>query len=255
MCGIITFSITKHFDNTERGRTLFGNIFKTLLVLNEERGYDAAGISVIKNPTAHSWYIKKQKRMFSLLNDRFDKDCGNMFNNTKHILCHSRAITSGPNIHYNTQPIIIKNKKTPEFYGVHNGTILNATEINGELKIDDDWSDSAIIFNKIYNTDKQDCVQILSKIKGSATLLWTDNTDDFNTLNIYKNDRPLSIWYWNGVIICSSDEDYLEKAFYLNKQNIEEYYIIGIPIINYIKTTIDISKTGKSIFGVPERCV
>jgi hypothetical protein len=85
--------------------------------------------------------------------------------------------------------------------------------------------------------------------------LWTDNTDDFNTLNIYKNDRPLSIWYWNGVIICSSDEDYLEKAFYLNKQNIEEYYIIGIPIINYIKTTIDISKTGKSIFGVPERCV
>jgi predicted glutamine amidotransferase len=279
MCGLLG-----HLGNKTNKVNL--DKFNILGILNEERGEHSCGVTIDGEILKGIDELKVYRDFVSFYNLRAPNYATGMIG-------HTRKATYGQHTLENTHPfgfgsIKIEGKKKPifEFVGVHNGTLLNHTELanNGGLKLTKEIEeieeyeinnkkttktvhktvtkiDSEILLERLYR-DKN--YSVLSEYNGAAALIWQDIKKP-NTMFFYHGmskkdqydkeeieERPLYYWKENKNSLYVSS--LLDSLYVIggNKTNIGEfkhnvvYEVKNGDIKNAKKTTIDRSGNWKA---------
>lgn len=165
----------------------------------EYRGYDSAGIAVLKdeiNVTKCAGKVTNLKRLISSNNS----SCG---------IAHTRWATHGTPTKNNAHPHLSNNKK---WAIVHNGIVENFNEIKTKLKNEGykfySQTDTEVVANLLQNENNLDPLKALINatqiIKGTYALACICK-DKKDTIYLTKNKSPLYITCADGQVIIASD--------------------------------------------------
>ena len=185
-------------------------LFESLNQL-QNRGYDSAGISSIKNNNINitKYAATDYKTSLELL-----KDISNIHINSNNCIAHTRWATHGSKTDNNSHPHISLCKK---FSLVHNGIIENYDIIKQKLLkhnyIFKSETDSEVIVNLLsynYKNNKYDNIKELIKstlleLKGSWALV-IQFVDEPNILYCTKKGNPLLVGKNNKNVMITSEE-------------------------------------------------
>lgn len=212
MCGIVGFT----------GKTEVVPFLLECLEQLEYRGYDSAGIAVLKNGK-----LKVQKTLNRIESLKQKKESDEKLSGDTAI-GHTRWATHGEPSVKNAHPIVSANGK---FAVVHNGIIENYLQLKEKLQnegfefsSETDTEVVAVLLQKYYNGDLKMAVTAMTKcIKGSFALgiMCTDYPD---TIVAVKNFSPLIIGLAEDTNIIASDvaalAEHTKKAIYIKDGNI-----------------------------------
>lgn len=167
MCGITGF-----ISNTGDVKEKDYKNFLSLLVLNQERGTDSAGIAMMgdcirirKAPVEAYRLLKRLKYM----------------PNQKALIGHTRFATTGIVNKQNAHPF-----RYGRITGIHNGIVSNYTDFKKDFKVDSE----AIFY--LLNKCNNDFISAFEKLEGQFAVAWFDEIDK-NTLYLAKDGNPLFI--------------------------------------------------------------
>ena len=247
MCGIIGF-----VGNKKAAPILLGGLERL-----EYRGYDSAGISVIKNG---EFEIKKTVKRISALKEITQN--GEALNG-KIGIGHTRWATHGAPSEKNAHP---HSSYKGSFCVVHNGIIENYLELKNELEnegvafaSETDTEVVAHLLEKYYNGDVLDAIyKTVSLLNGSFALgILCANQPD--TLYAVRNFSPLIIGVGNGENFIASDVTALvshtKKVIYMedkeiaviNNNSVELFALNGIKItrkVSEVNWNVDAAEKG-----------
>ena len=205
MCGIAGY-IGK--NNAEK------NLIDSLKYL-EYRGYDSAGIAILKDKIDIKKSAGKISNLEKIINYNNNSTCG---------IAHTRWATHGSANNVNAHPHLSNNKK---WAIVHNGIIENFNQIKQDLKKQGykfkSQTDTEVICNLLEQTNKSDPMQNVistcNKLSGSYALccLFANKKD---TLFLAKNKSPLFVACNKNEVFVSSD-----IATFANK--VDTYYSLN----------------------------
>ena len=172
----------------------------------EYRGYDSAGIALIKNKGEKLWVEKRAGKLGNL-----EKELGNVPNSNSGI-GHTRWATHGGPTDHNAHPHLDNDGKLAV---IHNGIIENYLELRSELearghkyKSETDTESVAHLLSdacKEHNGDLAAAMRAVCKrLKGSFTLL-AINSDNPDRIVGARRNSPLVVGVGNGENFLASD--------------------------------------------------
>jgi len=175
MCGIVCFSGKTNFNLDKINLLLYWNY--------KERGSDATGFytpktGLIKNCDKAEDFLVSQREKLS---------------EDTMLIGHVRQGTVGKQNPSNAHPFEYKMEgKAGTIIGLQNGTLSNHSRLANEYGLKHaDWDTDTQV---LYQCMAKDCnPKVITKLEGSAALVWTDTSIKNNTtLYIYRNsERPL----------------------------------------------------------------
>lgn len=207
----------------------------------EYRGYDSAGVAVLKdeiNVTKCAGKVSDLKKLISSNNST----CG---------IAHTRWATHGSPTKTNAHPHLSNDKK---WAIVHNGIVENFNEIKTELKNKGykfySKTDTEVIANLLQDENNSAPLTALinatHNIKGTYALacIYKDKKD---TIYLTKNKSPLYITCANGQVILASDVIcFADKTTNYFELNDNEFCVASAKNIKFY------NKNGKTIKKLPK---
>lgn len=183
MCGITGFISTSGYVNTNDFHSVL-----SLLVANEERGVDSAGIAFMgkdirirKAPVSAYKLLKRIKYIPELTA----------------LIGHTRYATVGSINKRNAHPF-----RFGRITGLHNGHVTNYLSINSKLSVDSE----AIFY--LLNKYNNDFIEAFKELSGQFAIAWFDERDK-TALYLAKSGNPLYIAKTNTGYFFSSIEQSL----------------------------------------------
>lgn len=204
MCGLTGVILqTKRRRKTEREE--IGWIFTELLLLNQARGKDAAGLAMVRSDGTYSLFKRPGPAAKLVLEDKYSEVIGRLDKRTTCILGHTRWKTRGTEANsLNNQPI-----RAGAVIGTHNGTILNADRLFKKYRLPRVAEvDSEFLFRL---ADKKECIEDFTvcarNVRGGMSAVFT-RTSAPDTVLVIKGNKPLTLWYHKGfrAVFYSSEE-------------------------------------------------
>lgn len=204
MCGLTGVILqTKRRRKTELEE--IGRVFTELLLLNQARGKDAAGLAMVRCDGTYSLFKRPGPAAKLVMEEKYSEIMGRLDNGTTCILGHTRWKTRGDEANsLNNQPI-----RAGAVIGTHNGTIINADRLFKRYRLRRTAeTDSEFIFRL---ADKKESIEdftvCVRDVRGgmSAVFMRTSATD---TVLVIKGNKPLNLWYHKGfrAVFYSSEE-------------------------------------------------
>ncbi len=204
MCGLTGVILqTKRRRKTEQEE--IGRIFTELLLLNQSRGKDAAGLAMIRRDGTYSLFKRPGPAAKLVLEDKYAEVLGRLDNGTTCVLGHTRWKTRGTEANsLNNQPI-----RAGAVIGTHNGTSLNADRLFKRYRLRRAAeTDSEFIFRL---ADKKESIEDFTvcarDVRGGMSAVFT-RTSASDTVLVIKGNKPLTLWYHKGfrAVFYSSEE-------------------------------------------------
>jgi len=204
MCGLtgVIFQ-TKRRRLTELEE--IGRIFTELLLLNQSRGKDAAGLAMIRRDGAYSLFKRPGPAAKLVMEDKYAEVIGRLDNATTCILGHTRWKTRGTEANsFNNQPL-----RAGRVIGCHNGTILNADQLFNRYRLHRVGEvDSEFIFRLADKKERiEDFTACARNVRGGMSAVFT-RTSATDTVLVIKGNKPLTLWYHKRfrAVFYSSEE-------------------------------------------------
>jgi len=225
MCGLTGVILqTKRRRKAEQEE--IGRIFTELLLLNQSRGKDAAGLAIVRRDGTYSLCKRPGPAAKLVLEDKYAEVLGRLDNGTTCILGHTRWKTRGSEANsLNNQPI-----RAGAVIGTHNGTILNADRLFKKYRLRRAAeTDSEFIFRL---ADKKESIEdfevCIRDVRGGMSAVFT-RTSAPDTVLAIKGNKPLNLWYHKGfrAVFYSSEEWPLTRVIGMSRSivrlNVELY--------------------------------
>jgi len=204
MCGLTGVILqTKRRRKTELEE--IGHVFTELLLLNQARGKDAAGLAMIRRDGTYSLFKRPGPAAKLVMEEKYSEIIGRLDNATTCILGHTRWKTRGSEANsFNNQPL-----RAGRVIGCHNGTILNADRLFKRYRLRRTAeTDSEFIFRLADKKDSiEDFTACVSDVRGCMSAVFT-RTSAPATVLVIKGNKPLTLWYHKGfrAVFYSSEE-------------------------------------------------
>jgi glucosamine--fructose-6-phosphate aminotransferase (isomerizing) len=214
MCGIFGIVLNNNNNNNNNNENIYNLIINGLIQL-QNRGYDSAGICVIKNnkfevnKCASTNKLNAIDKLMSMTDIKESKD------NTYIGIGHNRWATHGVKNDTNAHPHLSCDTK---FVIVHNGIIENYNEIKQKLIkegfIFNSQTDTEVIVNLLqYNYDSMEegtnmtdiIKQTIEELRGTYGLL-IQSLYEPNKLYCVRNGSPLLIGQNDEEVIVTSEQ-------------------------------------------------
>lgn len=189
-----------------------GRVFTELLLLNQARGKDAAGLAMIRRDGKYSLFKRQGPAQILVMEEKYSEIIGRLDNGTTCILGHTRLKTRGSEANsLNNQPI-----RAGAVIGCHNGTIINADRLFKRYRLPRVAEvDSEFIFRMADTSRSIDTfLNRLKNARGALSAVFTKITTP-DTIYAIKGNRPLTLWYHERfrAVFYSSEEWPLETVF------------------------------------------
>ena len=215
MCGLTGVLI----GNKRRRKTELeeiGRMFTELLLLNQARGKDAAGLAMIRRDGTYSLFKRPGPAAKLVMEEKYSEIIGRFDNATTCILGHTRWKTRGTEANsLNNHPI-----RAGAVIGTAAGTILNADRLFKKYRLPRVGEvDSEFIFRL---ADKKDSIEnftaCVSDVRGGMSAVFT-RTSAPDTILVIKGNKPLTLWYHKDFrsVFYSSEEWPLEKVIGMSR--------------------------------------
>lgn len=185
MCGITGYITTKPNYNNARA-------FKALILANEKRGGQSAGVYTSANNTI----LKKAVNPFDFIATIDD----NILATSKLVLGHTRLATTGAIKDANAHPF-----NYGAITGVHNGIVYNFREVLPNARVD-----SEAIFYQL-NKSNNNAKKALKKLSGLFAIAWTNGQGD---LMLVRDGEPLAIANVDNTLYFNSELNTLTAILY-----------------------------------------
>ena len=193
-----------------------GRMFTELLLLNQSRGKDAAGLAMIRRDGTYSLFKRPGPAAKLVMEEKYSEIIGRLDNATTCILGHTRWKTRGSEANsFNNQPL-----RAGRVIGCHNGTILNADRLFKRYRLRRTAeTDSEFIFRL---ADKKESIEdfevCIRDVRGGMSAVFT-RTSATDTVFVIKGNKPLTLWYHKDFrsVFYSSEEWPLEKVIGMSR--------------------------------------
>ena len=211
MCGLAGVLLGKKRRRKTELEEISG-VFTELLLLNQSRGKDAAGLAVVRRDSSYSLFKRPGPAATLVQDEKYSEIIHRLDNKSTCILGHTRLKTRGSEANsLNNQPIRCK-----YCLGTHNGHITNADALFKRYRLPRIAEvDSEILF-RLADTSKNIDVFLnrLENAQGAMSAVFTKITSP-DTIYIIKGNKPLTLWYHRGyhAVFYSSEQWPLETVF------------------------------------------
>jgi glucosamine 6-phosphate synthetase-like amidotransferase/phosphosugar isomerase protein len=188
-----------------------GRVFTELLLLNQARGKDAAGLAMIRRDGTYSLFKRPGPAAKLVMEDKYAEVMGRLDNATTCILGHTRWKTRGTEANsLNNMPL-----RAGNVIGAAAGTIINADELFRKFRLLRHAEvDSEFIFRLADASDRVDAfLSRLGGAQGSMSAILAKITRP-DTMYVIKGNKPLTLWHHARfrALFYSSEEWPLEKV-------------------------------------------
>lgn len=220
MCGLNGMVFLKGVKRDEATMNAIRFVFNELMVESQDRGHHATGIASFKRDGSFELYKKDKEAELMTTNDAdylniisgFDSEQSSI------VIAHTRYLTKGKaDNNNNNHPFDIES-----VVGVHNGSVKNDDLLFKEYNFKRIGEvDSEIVYQLINHYNKEGITLdglkkalVSTRMRGLFALAFVHKNNP-DLLHLVKQDKPLSIAYWEeaGVMIFNSVGEYIEKAF------------------------------------------
>ena len=205
MCGLAGAILGKKRRRRDELRVISG-IFTELLILNETRGTDAAGVAVIRKDGAHKLF-KRPGPASAFVEEKLFHRVLDLDNKATVLLGHTRRKTRGTERNNrNNQPLRAGRSLT-----CHNGHVRNADVLARKLKLPRRAEVDSEVLCRIF--DKAESVaetqRMLSLCRGRISAAYV-RLDEPDRLCLLKGDMPLSAaWVRRLRVVLYASEDWM----------------------------------------------
>jgi len=212
MCGLAGAILGKKRRRRDELRVIAG-VFTELLVLNETRGTDAAGLAVVRKDGSHKLF-KRPGPASALVEDKLYHAVLDLDNKATVVLGHTRRKTRGSESNNrNNHPACVG--PAPILAATHNGCILNADYLAKKLRLPRKAEvDSEVLYRILHRAgDIAELRKLLALCRGRMSVAYV-RMDKPDRLCLLKGDMPLSAaWVRRLRAVFYASEDWmLEKA-------------------------------------------
>lgn len=229
MCGIVGISLRKEVYNRGHQMHRVKDLFTNMLVEAQLRGSAATGICIttwgsetekpkvwiLRSPLPASEFVKTDD--YKNIMEKVDNKCLSLIGHTRAVSSTKAAAEDNRNNHPFAQGTVI---------GVHNGRVLNDTELWKKYKNDITRKgncDSEIIIalvnhftNTMPNISTEEAIDLALQEVDAWYALALINARDPHKVYLVKDDHnPLSLGWWSApeTVVFASEWSYIEKGF------------------------------------------
>ena len=188
MCGLAGVILGRKRRRREELR-IIGGMFTELLLLNQSRGTDAAGVAVIRRNSTFRLF-KRPGAAEDLVADKLYWRVLDLDNKVTVILGHTRQKTRGSERNNrNNHPIVVGPRRT---CATHNGHLSNADQLAREHRLPRTSEvDSEVLFRLIDRSrDDREFKALLALCRGRISAAFV-RLDEPDSLRLLKGDMPL----------------------------------------------------------------
>lgn len=228
MCGHVGF-ISKWASSTTPAEN---KLFQEMLLLDQLRGEDGTGITVIGADQGVDVY-KGAETYQDFIRDPKVKVGAHRTVGVKALLGHNRKTTSGGSVDVNTHPFVFDDR----YVFAHNGTLTNHRTALSNTEVDSVALGDALVR---LNGDVTAIGKVLDKVYGAWACVWYDNVE--HKLFFLRNDqRPFSFVFTEGGDMAYASEAWMATvALERNGKKVKKV----MPAVAGTLYTLDLSKTG-----------
>ena len=186
MCGLAGVILGRKRRRREELRVI-GGVFTELLLLNQKRGTDAAGVAVVRKDGTHKLF-KRPGPAAGLVADKLYAAVLDLDNKVTVILGHTRRKTRGSErCSRNNQPVVCQRS-----CGCHNGHLRNADRLARELDLPRRAEvDSEVLFRLVdRSNDDSEFKSLLARCCGRMSAAFV-RLDHPGHVKLLKGDMPL----------------------------------------------------------------
>jgi glucosamine 6-phosphate synthetase-like amidotransferase/phosphosugar isomerase protein len=187
MCGLAGVILGRKRRRRDELRVI-GGMFTELLLLNQRRGADAAGVAVIRRQGRFRLF-KRPGPAAVLVAEKLYWRVLDLDNNVTVILGHTRQKTRGSEHNSrNNHPIVVGRLVC----GTHNGTLANADHLARTLRLPRAAEvDSEVLFRLVERArDDREFKSLLARCRGRISAAFV-RLDEPDSLRLLKGDMPL----------------------------------------------------------------
>ena len=187
MCGLAGVILGRKRRRREELRVISG-VFTELLLLNQRRGTDAAGVAVIRRNGSHRLF-KRPGAAANLVGEKLYWRVLDLDNKVTIILGHTRQKTRGSeHNNRNNHPIVVGRLVC----GTHNGTLANADHLARTLRLPRAAEvDSEVLFRLVERSRSDpEFRSLLARCRGRISAAFV-RLDEPGKLRLLKGDMPL----------------------------------------------------------------
>lgn len=187
MCGLAGVILGRKRRRRDELRVI-GGVFTELLLLNQSRGTDAAGVAVIRRDGSHR-LIKRPGTAANLVAEKLYWRVLDLDNKVAIILGHTRQKTRGSeHNNQNNHPIVVCRR----LCATHNGHLSNADQLARELRLPRTAEvDSEVLFRLIDRSrDDREFESLLARCRGRISAAFVRLVEP-DRLRLLKGDMPL----------------------------------------------------------------
>ena len=188
MCGLAGVILGRKRRRCEELRVI-GGVFTELLLLNQKRGTDAAGVAVVRKDGTHKLF-KRPGPAANLVADKLYAAVLGLDNKVTAILGHTRRKSRGSERNNrNNHPIVVGRYRT---CGTHNGHLRNADRLARELDLPRRAEvDSEVLFRLVdRSNDDSEFKALLARCCGRMSAAFV-RLDHPGHVKLLKGDMPL----------------------------------------------------------------
>lgn len=216
MCGLAgSFTQASIKGLTDKQRLRRARVLEGLLVANASRGTDATGIATICGDDRCVY--KRAKPSYQFVDDATARK--HLRTKAPLVIGHTRYGTTGANNDDNAHPF-----EEGNIIGAHNGVISNYTSIDAALRDEKGIAtkdylysrvDSQAVFRLLDHAGPGDYIDALSKVRGSAALVWHDKRNP-DGLWMVRHSNPINLAWVPSMqtLFWSSQYDHLSSVLW-----------------------------------------